>query len=179
MNKKDVAFPHDTKDKYILRCLFSPIYDLDKEYKRKTNHIVSISNNVEELIDNILFEEYFFKHQIYAVLLKHERPNRLWKAIRTMFGERCFKTESDIGGLKVGNDDFSIIVPNGRGDQTTRVAVFENRKDFNDSLMLFWTDVQGTFNIYSYDCGSVPVITLSGRYAIYYHDGFIAFEKWH
>lgn len=31
--------------------------------------------------------------------------------------------------------------------------------------------------IYDYDCGDVAATTISGRYAIYYYNGLVAFVK--
>lgn len=52
-----------------------------------------------------------------------------WYRIRDLFGDRCFKTYSDVGSLLVGNEDFQVLIPNGMGDGTTRVAVFKKDDD--------------------------------------------------
>ena len=96
-----------------------------------------------------------------------------------MFGDKCFKTYSDAGGVKVGSDTFSVLVPNGRGDRTTRVAVFEDESEFNADLMMYsGTSLHGDFVIYDYDCGNNPVTQLSGNYFVYYYDDLVAFVRY-
>lgn len=103
--------------------------------------------------------------------------NDTWYAIRALFGDRCFKTESDAGGVKVGNDSFSVRIPNGFGDGITRCAVFEAQNETVTELMEYFTTIDGTFNIYDYDCGTKAARTLTGRYAVYFYDGLVAFVK--
>ena len=113
-----------------------------------------------------------------------------WYRIRSLFGERCFKTVSDVGSVLVGNEMFQVYVPNGYGDGITRVAVF-NKDDEDyvaDSLISMMMDDQrgpvlnGNFNIYPYDCCNPtvaePCESLVGRYATYYYDDLVAFIEW-
>ena len=44
--------------------------------------------------------------------------------------------------------------------------------------MMFATSVNGEFSVFDYDCGGEPVLTLKGRYGIYFYDGIVALEKW-
>ena len=93
-----------------------------------------------------------------------------------MFGDRAFKTSSDAGSVKIGIANMTILIPNGYGDGTSRVAIFENPKDFNNCMMSYFTTVSGeNMVIYNYDCGDTPAATISGRYAIYYYEGLVAF----
>ena len=64
-----------------------------------------------------------------------------------------FKTNSDIGGVAVGTEDFCVNLGNGYGDGTTNVYVFNTKRipgelieflNFNDCL-------GGKFNIYEDD----------------------------
>lgn len=111
-----------------------------------------------------------------------------WNRIRDLFGDRCFKTYSDVGSLLVGNEYFQVLIPNGMGDGTTRVAVFEKGDDVYGGLIELMMDrkhgpmLNGKFNIYSYDCDNPsvdePYKTLEGRYFTYYYDGFVAFVEY-
>lgn len=85
---------------------------------------------------------------------------------------------SDAGSVKIGNDSFTILVPNGYGDGFTDVVVLSVDEDFEKDGFRFFTSVDGTFNIYSYDCGDKVKLTISGNYGIYYKDGFVVFEQW-
>lgn len=105
-----------------------------------------------------------------------------WYEIREMLAEKIFKTYSDAGALKIGNKDFSILIPNGYGDGETRVAIIklEEKKYYDLEAFRFFTSVEGTFDIYDYDCDSSGDIiqTIEGRYGIYVYEGFVVFEQW-
>ncbi len=111
-----------------------------------------------------------------------------WYRIRDLFGDRCFKTYSDVGSLLVGNEDFQVLIPNGIGDGTTRVAIFKKGDNVFSGLIELMMDrkhgptLSGKFNIYSYDCDNPaldePCKTLEGRYFTYYYDGFVAFVEY-
>ena len=111
-----------------------------------------------------------------------------WYRIRDFFCDRCFKTYSDVGSLLVGNEDFQVLIPNGIGDGTTRVAVFKKDDDVYGGLIELMMDckhgptLNGKFNIYSSDCDNPavdePCKTLDGRYFTYFYDGFIAFVEY-
>lgn len=104
-----------------------------------------------------------------------------WYKIRENFGDRCFITMSDVGCVRVGNDDFSVLIPNGYGDGTTRVAVFENGNDFTAEDIMRFTgiSVTGKCNIFYYDCGGDTVAReINGNYLVYAYEGLVAFVKY-
>ena len=94
---------------------------------------------------------------------------------KEIIGKKQSKTISDVGGLKIGNSDFSIIVPNGIGDGETRVAIVEK---FDEKLLKFFTSIEGKFNIYKYDCGNEIVETIEGKYGIFNGESFVVLVKW-
>ena len=119
--------------------------------------------------------------QGYAELSKESEGH--WYRIREMFGNRTFKIESDAGSVKVTSADgtFSILVPNGYGDCTTRCAVFTKGEPFNSNMMKFTgIELNGNMNIMNCDCcdGFGIAKKLSGRYGVYYYEGLVAFEQW-
>lgn len=133
---------------------------------------------------------------IYSAISMYgkDRKNH-WYRIRELFGDRCFKTASYVGSLLVGNEEFQVRIPNGHGDGTTRVAVFNKAdSDFDvnsdyDVAFRIMPDMMdsgpylyGEFNIYPYDCSDPtvdePCKTLEGRYWTYYYDGLIAFVEY-
>lgn len=135
-------------------------------------------------------------NDIYSTISMYgkDRKNH-WYRIRELFGDRCFKTVSDAGSLLVGNEEFQVLIPNGYGDGTTRVAVFNKAdSDFDinsdyDVAFRIMPDMMdsgpclyGEFNIYPYDCCNPtvdePCKTLEGRYWTYYYDGLIAFVEY-
>ena len=105
--------------------------------------------------------------------------------------DKRLRTCSDIGGVRIGNADFSVNMFNGLGDGTTHVCIFNQRmpREFESSLR-FNTTVKGSFNIYGYDCSEGDEslrCKLEGRYGVYYADNrfsfcegasMVVFEKW-
>ncbi len=91
----------------------------------------------------------------------------------------CFTTLSDVGGVKVGNDDSYFIISNGKGDGNTIVAIFNNADDFNEDMLTNRSaiSISGHHCIYEYDCGDSIKVKLDGEYFAYGSDGFVAFVK--
>lgn len=172
-----------TYRRYFLRtCVLNPWFDNEDEREKYLNTIDEIldsSDNTDEFIEKFLEHDEFKMMQGYQEVIKRERPNRIWKFIRENFGDKCFKTESDAGGVLVYCDDMEIIIPNGRGDGTTRIAVFENGEEFYSSiLMKYFSGIRGKFSISYYDCRKNPAIELDGDYSAYYFDGLVVFVKY-
>lgn len=150
--------------------------------KKEIRAMIRKAADTEDFIDKFLACEEFIKMPLQEVIIKYERPERIWKFNRSVLGEDCFKTSSDMGGVKVGNDKFSVIIPNGRGDGTTRVAVkskaAQEAKSYTHHCFNFFTSLEGEFNIYTYDCGNEVETTVNGRYGVFYYDGMVLFEEW-
>lgn len=85
-----------------------------------------------------------------------------------------FHTLSDVGGLKIGNKDFSIIIPNGYGDGETNVYISEKKIHVP---LEYYTFVKGTIEIDDYDCGGTIITTLKGTYHIYIGNGNVVFVQ--
>lgn len=136
------------------------------------------AKDIEEFKHLVLADKSLMYSQGYAMLSK-ETENH-WYRVRQMFGDNCFKTESDMGGVKVmsRNRELSVIIPNGLGDGTTRCAIFDNRDEFNSDMMKYsGTMLQGKFDIAYYDCGETAGKSLDGKYQVYYYEGLVAFVK--
>ena len=92
---------------------------------------------------------------------------------------------SDIGSCLIGNKDWTFAVPNIGGDGTTKILIFDKNeeKEFLEykKKLNFISSVQGTFNIYNYDCAyhncydEDIIDTLSGRYGVYQGNYKVAF----
>ena len=78
--------------------------------------------NYDEFEKRVLNKECCL-NDIYSAISMYgkDRINH-WYRIRELFGDRCFKTASDVGSLLVGNEEFQVLIPNGYGDGTTRVG---------------------------------------------------------
>lgn len=180
MNFRELKYPHETRDNFLRRVTEHYVIKTDSHYSELVKNLLDNSSFVDEFINEVINAGELKSTQLYAELIKHERPELRWKSIREMFGNKCFKTVSDVGGVKVGTDTFSVVVPNGgRGDGMTRVAVFEDKSGFNHNLMNFsCISLHGNSVIYSYDCGNTPVKRLDGEYLVYHYDGLVAFVKY-
>ena len=119
----------------------------------------------------------------YAEASKLCSDNMHWYRCRGILGENCRKTDSDVGALKIGNENFSIRIPNGEGDGTTRYAILKKGTDenkyFNDRMFNYVCAIQGKFNIYAYDCGDwVDLADVEGTFSVYYFEGLIALKEY-
>lgn len=177
INLKNLNYNSDPKEFWKI-C----VADMFEEYssaKTASPKFLAMFNAAEDLTD---FEKRILKSsdpdvtmtQAYAMLSKYRGGH--WYRLRNMMGNKCRKVESDAGGLKVGDDHFSILI-NGEGDGITRYAVF-NRDEWNPNMATFTYSVEGIFNIYAYDCGDEVAETLSGRYGVYTYEGIVIFERW-
>lgn len=92
-------------------------------------------------------------------------------------------TDSDRASLKVGNNDFSVLIPTDNGDGETRTYIFKKGNEwFNDELLdgcQYLTCVEGDFNIYENDCDGKALHELSGKYFVYRaNNNKIIFNEW-
>lgn len=170
-----VLSENNNRNSFLKECL--PIEDWQKDFNGY-EEIFAILNKAEtsqQFIDLILASDTMHGTQIYAELSK-DRPDH-WKRIEQSI-DNWIDTDSDAGGLKIGTDDFSVIVPNGYGDGTMYFAIV-GKGCFNHDMLNFWSSISGkNINIYDYDCGGEVIKTLSGRYGVFYGYKFVVFEKW-
>lgn len=144
--------------------------------------------------DQSKFTDLFLEHkelihtQAFQEIAKCTSYNsKLWYIIRELFGDKEFKTDSDIGSVSIISKDHKslIALPNGYGDGTSRVAIFNERNELIEHLMKYFTVIEGEYDILNYDCLKPNeikqeniVADLKGRYGVYYHNGFVAFVRW-
>lgn len=145
------------------------------------------SENYRSFVDELLKHDYFdfqdsTERDIYAYFSKRNFGNH-WYRIRSVFGDKQFKTYSDIGSLLINNN---TLIHNGHGDGTTRVAVFNKDDDdyrgtgfFYDMMHPCIVSFSGKIDIYDYDIkGEGEVIkTINGDYDVFIYDGLIAFVE--
>ena len=132
------------------------------------------AENVDDFKKRVFQDTALVGTQGYAALSKESEGHK--GRLEAMLKDDLFDTYSERGALKVGNDKFSVLIPNGFGDGTTQVAVIEQGRV--DSMMDFFTIVEGEINIYSDDCSNKVVKTLCGTYAIYNYCGIVVLEEW-
>ena len=95
---------------------------------------------------------------------------------------RAYYTMSDIGSLKIGNSNFTMLVPNSYGDGETKVFVFKKGNEnfiYNMLNIHDWRcSCKGKIDIYHYDCGDDICATLEGSYSIYSENGNVIFVEY-
>lgn len=170
----------DTKEikDYTKRCLNNEgIYDYEgsieiiKGYWNK-------AKTIDEFKNLIFNDKRLENNQGYWELAKENKQlyNKLIFEYLGKKADEYFTTESDIGSLSVGTNDFKYNIGNLYGDGTNYVYILENNE--NLACLNFLTTIEGNFNIYDYDCGNHVAITLHGRYAIYRAERLFVFAKW-
>lgn len=86
-------------------------------------------------------------------------------------------TFSDVGSVKIGNDNFNILVPNGYGDGCTTVLILGKNEEPRENNHYICT-IEGDYSIYSYDLGDEVIYQLYGKYNIYNsHNSVVVFKK--
>lgn len=97
-------------------------------------------------------------------------------------GNDIHKAISDIGSLKIGNDNFALFIPNGYGDGFTIYAVYDSEPAWIDLMNFCNSEYFEVKNdnayVYNYDCGNAhDVCLLPGRYRAYYYDGIVVIYR--
>lgn len=86
-------------------------------------------------------------------------------------------TFSDVGSVKIGNDNFNILLPNGYGDGCTTVLILGKNEEPRENNHYICT-IEGDYGIYSYDLGDEVIYEMQGKYNIYNsHNGVVVFKK--
>lgn len=177
MKVNELAFKgtDSTGYSFIKQCLFKEKWQegADK-YNNAVKQLISESANTDEFVEKYLANNDWKKEQCYQAMLTKYHHEKIWLFIRAMFGDKSQKTISDAGALKIGVDNFTILVNNGCGDGETRYAVLHKDEFYADELMKYFSTINGKFNIYSYDCGDAINEELEGCYHIYYYHGLVA-----
>lgn len=110
-------------------------------------------------------------------VINNNQEDEKWRFIQEMSGEKSVKTVSDTGSLKIGTNDFTVLIPNGCGDGYTCYAILARSEFYADTIMKFFTIVNGKLSIFSYDCGNEVIEEINGKFSIYYYNGFVAFVR--
>lgn len=182
LEKKIIDFSNSKE----LSCISSELMDCLKQnfpcYRqiRLLEH-VKVSEIPGEVAYRILTDSSMANTQLFAKVSKTElgHCSRILKMFEN--SGNCFTTLSDVGGVKVGNNDNYFIIPNGKGDGDTIVAIFDNaeEEEFNEDMLNNRSaiPISGHHCIYEYDCGDSVKAKLDGDYFAYGSDGFVAFVK--
>lgn len=114
----------EERNTFYKRCIWN---DSFPEFCKKASDYLRESNNSEEFIDKILDDESMLdlNEQAYSILSKNCRPKKhKHRILRQMLdASDMFTTISDAGSVKISNENFSIMIPNGIGDGGTKIGV--------------------------------------------------------
>lgn len=94
-----------------------------------------------------------------------------------------YRTISDRGDVRIGVDGLTVNIPNGYGDGTVDVFVFEKSEQVPKEASFICSVSGDKINIYYNDCDGEDVIeTLSGCFGCYCcpqnHNGAVILQKW-
>lgn len=97
-----------------------------------------------------------------------------------------FKCDSDIGSVLVGNEQMQFALPNIGGDGTTTLLIYDSIWEYDrardEQHDKYVTCIQGTFNVFKYDCSNGDkkdvIITLQGRYSVYRNYYTVILVRW-
>lgn len=187
MKKADLIFKDVNANGYssIYETLFERKWGTDAEadakadaWNKHINSLIRKAKDTDDFVETYLADSAYKGTQCYEKMLKVYHPEKVWYYIREMFGDKCQKTWSDAGSLKIGNDDFTLYISNGYGDGEMRYAVLNEDEFYAQSIMEYQCSVNGKFNVYCYDCGTAVDTTLEGRFGIFSYDRLVALVRW-
>ena len=167
---------------HIRRCFDYDIWEGGKRvllsFESSKNIFVVLWKKAKDLEDFkklIKFDKDSRFKQLTGELLKDDR-----EYLKSFVNpENCFETSSEVGGIKIGVENFTILAPNDYGDTNKNIVSINDKDTLNTTSFKYWTTIEGKeINIYSYDCGNEVATTISGRYGIYYKDRIVIFERW-
>lgn len=187
MKKADLHFIDETSNGYsdIMQFLFRSSWELNAdEYNRFVKSLIRKSADTADFVARFLDKQTatdheYYKSDIYQIMLRKYDSRAAWYYCRENLGDRCRKTWSNAGALKIGNESFKAYFPNYYGDGETRYAVLNRDEFYASQIFKYETMFFGeNINIYSYDCGEEIAETLPrGRYSVYAYEGMIAIVK--
>lgn len=100
---------------------------------------------------------------------------------------------ADIGSVLIGNENWTVSIPNEGGDGTVHVMTFDSEREYVNSVwgknLKFVTSVHGTFGVYDYDSAfselhslkmsiNDATVILKGIYGVYRGYFTVALVKW-
>lgn len=143
------------------------------------NNLWRVAVNYKSFVDSLLDTDFDELDNDARELYSHfsKLTDNHWYRIRRYFGDKCFKTVSDVGSLLINNN---TLISNEIGDGITRVAIFDNYQGTafcNTMMHPTHITFNGKIEIYDYDIIGVgkPIKTIEGYYNVFVWEGLIAF----
>lgn len=133
---------------------------LDQEYKKGVDKMLDNEKAVNKYFDELE------KMKVKIDLISNDKDVKI------------IKTVSDVGSLKVGNDDFSLLIPNGYGDGEMTCYITTDVNISEKDGFKYFSLLSGKFNIYDYDCGDNVIYTTSDNaYQVWFGNGYVILNK--
>ena len=169
-------------NEFVKRCMLD---DFSGKAKINKAWFLSCLEKAKDLDD---LERMYFQtdniniicSQAYGVFSQRTADHDLRLEKLFNHANNTFTTYSDVGSLKIGVGDSSVLIPNGCGDGKTTVGFFDANNPFNEALdhmMMFFTTINGEFDLYEYDCGDEVAMKIKGKYFVFYANSYIAFQN--
>lgn len=164
------------------------IYNIQYHYTKNDNIIFDYVcykvdiKSIEEEIKNLQSTCERLKNdnectKIYKKTLKKIEELKKELSELKKAGRITLYTCSDVGSVKIGNDNFNILVPNGCGDGCTTMLILGKNEEPRENSHYICT-IEGDCGIYSYDLGDEVIYQMYGKYNIYNsHNGVVVFKK--
>lgn len=164
------------------------IYNIQYHYTKNNNIIFDYAcykvdiESIEEEIKNLQNTCERLKNdneytKIYKKTLKKIEELKKELSELKKAGRITLYTFSDVGSVKIGNDKFNVLVPNGYGDGNTTVVILGKNEEPRENNHYICT-IEGDYEIYSYDLGDEVIYEMHGKYNIYNsHNGVVVLKK--
>lgn len=185
MRKADLHFIDEnerTGYSFIMQCLFKSEWERNAEnYNKLVKSLIRKASDTADFVKMYLDKDTaiansYYTDQCYQAMLEKYDSSAAWYYCRENLGNKCRKTWSDAGSLKIGNDNFTVLFGNNKGDGETRYAVLSKNEFYASRIFSYQTQFEGeNINVYSYDCGNeVDEVLPKGRYQVYSYEGLVA-----
>ncbi|MGN0504385.1 MAG: hypothetical protein ACI4HJ_04985 [Ruminococcus sp.] len=170
----------DSKDMLLRRSVVPAEYD--NKYAAFCE-LCAKAKDFDEFIESYINSEVFeYSNGAYEIYMRFF-PEKLWYKLRELMGDNCRKTYADAGCLKIGNDAFTFMINNGRGDGEVRYAVLDYMPEwyswFGESFNSFEVLKDESVFIYKYDCGNEKLESIpKGKYFAKSYQGLVLITKY-
>ena len=163
----------DWKNENLTLDLYKREFDLFKHEIKDFNAIWSKAKNIKDFANKLLNSKYYLT-RLATYFIDKDTIIEKW-----VINKECLITYSDIGSVKIGNDEFTFYIPNGYGDGENKI-IFIDFLELQEINHLF--ERRGNFKVkdkiylYDYDLGNTPINVFNkGNYSVYSYNKIVIF----
>lgn len=150
------------------------------DFKKTFNEVLQKNSNPKTVAKQLIQHDFeAVRSWLFMVRVLDEQKTRA--IIRGLWDEDCFETLSDAGSLKVGGGGMTALISNHVGDGTNECGITsDDSQSWKLDTLMEQADVtlRGDIDIYTYDCGSNVLKTISGDFFVYIYDNMFTFVRW-